>query len=125
MWYTKLIFGLVVNTINIPYDNGANIQGSKNSPKDLLPYLDFLDIEKSIDIDVNNFVTNILNDGYYGVLEVLFDKKFFKGRTLFLNGDRNFITRDNVRFLSEKAFLKIENHRELITLRRNPNFVSR
>lgn len=59
------------------------------------------------------------------VLRVLFDKKFFKGRTLFLNGDRNFITRDNVRFLSEKAFLKIENHRELITLRRNPNFVSR
>ena len=76
MWYTKLIFGLVVNTINIPYDNGANIQGSKNSPKDLLPYLDFLNIEKSIDIDVNNFVTNILNDGYYGVLEVLCDEKF-------------------------------------------------
>lgn len=59
------------------------------------------------------------------VLRVLFNKKHFKGRIMFLNGNRNFITRDNVRFLSEAAFLKIENHEQLITLRRNPNFVSR
>lgn len=56
------------------------------------------------------------------ILRLLFDKKYFKGHILFLDGDRNLITRDNVRFVSNTQFLKIENHDELISLRQNPNF---
>ena len=59
------------------------------------------------------------------VLRVLFDKKRFRGRIVFLNGNRNCITRDNVLFLTETEFRKREDHEQLITLRRNPNFVQR
>lgn len=59
------------------------------------------------------------------VLRVLFDKKGFRGRFVFKNGNRNFITRDNVQLLSRTEFLKREKHEQLITLRRNPNFDSR
>ena len=59
------------------------------------------------------------------VLRVLFDRKDFRGRFVFKNGNRNFITRDNVLFLSRTEFLKREDHEQLITLRRNPNFVQR
>lgn len=56
------------------------------------------------------------------VLRELFDKKGFKGRFVFKNGNRNCITRDNVLFLSPTEFDKREKHEQLITLRRNPNF---
>jgi hypothetical protein len=56
------------------------------------------------------------------ILRLLFNKKHFKGDILFLNGDRNLITRYNVRFVSNTEFLKIVNHDELIRLRQNPNF---
>jgi hypothetical protein len=68
----------------------------------------------------------VLNEGEQikkSVLRVLFDRKDFRGHIVFKNGNRNFITRDNVRFLSRTAFLKREKHEQLITLRRNPNFV--
>ena len=56
------------------------------------------------------------------VLRVLFDRKDFRGRFVFKNGNRNCITRDNVLFLSRTEFDKREKHEQLITLRRNPNF---
>ena len=70
-----LIFGLIVNTINIPFDGGANVLGSKNSPKILEPYLDFLNIDKKININVDNFITNIISDGHESVLSTLKDNK--------------------------------------------------
>ena len=76
MWYNYLIFGLVVNTINIPFDNGANILGSKNSPKILEPYLNFLNIDKKININTNNFISNVLDDGYNAVFSTMKDGRF-------------------------------------------------
>ena len=69
MWLTCFYLTLVVNTINIPFDNGANILGSKNTPKILEPYLKFLNIDEKININTNNFVSNVLEDGYRAVFE--------------------------------------------------------
>lgn len=76
MWFISIVLGLVINTINIPFDNGANILGSKNAPQELLPYFDFLNIKNSIDINTDNFITNILNDGYYAVLQTICNNSF-------------------------------------------------
>ena len=76
MWYNYLFLGLVVNTINIPFDNGANILGSKNTPKILEPHLNFLNIDKKININTNNFISNVLDDGYNAVFSTMKDGKF-------------------------------------------------
>ena len=75
MWFYATVMSLVINTINIPFDNGANKIGSRNSPKVLTKYLDFLNISKTYDIETNNFITNILSDGYNAVFKTLSDGK--------------------------------------------------
>ena len=57
------------------------------------------------------------------LLRLLFNKKHFKGKIIFKNGDRNLITKENVLFVSNANFLKMENHEELTTLQQNPNFI--
>lgn len=76
MLLNYLFLGLIINKINIPFDNGANILGSKNSPKVLEPYLKFLNIEKSININTNNFITNVLNEGYEAVFKTMHEGRF-------------------------------------------------
>lgn len=76
MWLTCFYLSLVINTINIPFDNGANILGSKNSPKILEPYLKFLNIDEKININTNNFVSNVLEDGYQAVFKTMKDGRF-------------------------------------------------
>lgn len=76
MWIFHLTLGLVVNLINIPFDKGANKIGSCNSPKIFRPYLDFLEINKNINIDTNTFITNILEDGYNNILYTLKENIF-------------------------------------------------
>lgn len=70
------LFGLIINKINIPFDNGANIVGSKTTPKILEPYLNFLNISKTHNIDTNNFLSNILEDGYNAVFSTMKEGKF-------------------------------------------------
>lgn len=54
------------------------------------------------------------------VLRFLFDRKGFKGYIIFRNQNRNFISRDNVQFLSKHEFSKLKS--PVTTLNRNPNF---
>ena len=75
MWFSAAVMSLVINTINIPFDNGANMIGSRNSPKVLTEHLDFLNISKTYDINTNNFITNILSDGYNAVFKTMSDGK--------------------------------------------------
>ena len=70
-----LLYGIIYNVINIPFDNGANILGSKCSPKILEPYLNFLNIDKKFNINTDNFISNIINDGYNSVLKTLHENK--------------------------------------------------
>lgn len=70
-------FSLIVNTISIPYDHGANILGSRKTPELLIPYLDFLEIDDNKIINTNNQpITNILWDGYKSIKKTLDDNKF-------------------------------------------------
>ena len=75
LFFNNLFFSLIINTINIPFDNGANMLGSKNSPKILEPYLDFLNIDDKITINTDNFISNVISDGYNAVLDTLYDNK--------------------------------------------------
>jgi hypothetical protein len=57
------------------------------------------------------------------VLRFLFNRKGFKGYIIFENGNRNFITKDNVRFISMQEFSTVKD--TVTTLNPNPNFHSR
>ena len=70
-----IFYGIIYNIINIPFDNGANMLGSKNSPKVFAPYLNFLDIDKKFNINTNNFISNIIGEGYRSALISLHDNK--------------------------------------------------
>lgn len=76
MWHIILSLSFMINRINIPFEKGANKIGSKNSPNLLKNEFDFLYINKDIDINPNNFVTNILYEGYRQTLLSLWDEKF-------------------------------------------------
>lgn len=68
---------LLVNTISIPYDHGANILGSRKTPELLIPYLDFLEIDDNKIINtVNQPITTILWSGYDSVTNTLENNKF-------------------------------------------------
>ena len=63
---------LLVNTISIPYDHGANIIGSRKTPELLIPYLDFLQIDENINIETySEYITNILWNGYQSIIKTL------------------------------------------------------
>ena len=76
-------YGLIINRINIPFDKGANDIGSKDAPKTLKPYFNYLNIDKDYIVNTNNFVTNILNEGYKFVEESFINDKF----PLIIGGD--------------------------------------
>ena len=53
------------------------------------------------------------------VIRFLFEKKGFKGHVVFRNGNRNFITKDNIQFLSRRQFCQVKN--TVTTFQRNEN----
>ena len=48
------------------------------------------------------------SDTFRSVLRFLFYKKGFRGHIIFINGNRNFISYDNVKFISKKEFSNLE-----------------
>ena len=65
-------FGLLINTINIPFDRGANAIGSNRAPKIIGDDLDFLNIVYNYTVDTDqSHVSNILGDGYIYVWNTL------------------------------------------------------
>ena len=65
-------FGLLINTINIPFDRGANDVGSSRAPKTIGKDLDFLNIVYNYTVDTEQaHVSNILGDGYIYVWNTL------------------------------------------------------
>lgn len=72
-----LTLSLLVNTISIPYDHGANILGSRKTPDLLIPYLDFLELNDNKIINTDNQpITTILWNGYNSVTKTLENNKF-------------------------------------------------
>ena len=76
MWILLFSISFMINRINIPFENGANIIGSKNTPNLLKDEFNFLCINKNIDINPNNFITNVLFEGYRQILLSFWDEKF-------------------------------------------------
>jgi len=74
----------LVNIINMPYDNGANMKGSNQAYKVLKKDLDFMKIEKTYDVDTERgHLRSILGRGFMGVWNSLNNDKI----PLLIGGD--------------------------------------
>ena len=79
-----LSIGLLVNTINFPFDRGANIPGSYRAPELINRDLDFLNIVDNYTITSHrNHLRTVLGDGYFHVWNTL-DRGIFP---LIIGGD--------------------------------------
>lgn len=90
MWLFTLISALNINTISIPYDNGANIKGSRFAPKiivDNLDNLDNLQICNNYEIQTNKIIKNYYEDTFILVAQSI-DKNFFP---IILGGDHSVV----------------------------------
>lgn len=79
-----LSLSLLIDTISMPFDKGANKFGSKNAPAAIIPHLDFLQIDeyKFIDTEDSHYTT-IFENGYNSIVDTLSQNKF----PLLIGGD--------------------------------------
>ena len=78
------IIGLLVNTINYPFDRGANMRGSHRAPAVINSNLNFLNIYKNYTItDKRIHLRCILGDGYFNTWDT-FNSNYFP---LIIGGD--------------------------------------
>lgn len=83
-YLSTLSIGLLVNTINFPFDRGANIRGSDRAPDLINRDLDFLNIVDNYTItSERNHLRTVLGDGYFKVWNTL-DRGIFP---LIIGGD--------------------------------------
>lgn len=83
-YLSTLSIGLLVNTINFPFDRGANIRGSDRAPELINRDLDFLNIVDNYTIaSERNHLRTVLGDGYFHVWNTL-DRGIFP---LIIGGD--------------------------------------
>tara|TARA_Y100000816_G_C25957793_1_gene499737 strand:+ start:41 stop:862 length:822 start_codon:yes stop_codon:yes gene_type:complete len=87
MFIYTLCYGFLINIINMPFDKGANIQGSKYAYNNLKNELDFIKINKVINIKDcdNNYYRNIFNDAFMGCWNTHNEEKF----PLLIGGDHS------------------------------------
>ena len=71
-----IVLGLVVNTIKIPFDNGANIKGSSKAPEKIFEKLHFLNIENDYTINANKHMISVFGDGFLKCWNTLNSNKF-------------------------------------------------
>jgi arginase len=76
LFFNNLLLGLLVNTISIPFDNGANIKGSQKAPDKIIEKLDFLNIDNKYFIDVNQHLVTLFGDGFLTAWDTLNSNKF-------------------------------------------------
>ena len=70
------MIGLLVNTIKIPFDNGANIKGSSKAPEKIFEKLHFLNIENDYTINANQHMISVFGDGFLKSWNSLNSNKF-------------------------------------------------
>ena len=87
MFIYTLCYSFLVNIINMPFDKGANIQGSKYAYKNLKNELSFIKTNKVINIKNcdSTFYRNIFNDAFMGCWNALNEDKF----PLLIGGDHS------------------------------------
>ena len=72
----QIALGLLVNTIKIPFDNGANIKGSSKAPEIIVEKLDFLNIENDYTVNANQHLITVFGDGFLNTWKTLNSNKF-------------------------------------------------
>jgi len=76
MWSLMFVISLLIDIINIPYDNGANTIGSRYAYKELKNDLDFLPINNEYIINTNDHLRNVFGRGFFKVCNSLNFKNF-------------------------------------------------
>ena len=76
LWVNNLVLALLVNTIKIPFDNGANIKGSEKAPDEIIKKLDFLNIDNEYDINVKQHMVSVFSDAFLKSWHTLNSDKF-------------------------------------------------
>lgn len=70
MWLYYNIFSLIINTISIPYDKGANVLGSASAPNILFNDLNkILPIESNKIINTNQIMIKMFYDTYFEIVK--------------------------------------------------------
>ncbi len=84
MWIYSLVIGIVINIVNIPFDRGANREGSKYAYLELQHHINFLNVDDVYYIDCENLkVPRMLETGFRLCRHVLNKNKF----PLLIGGD--------------------------------------
>ena len=76
MWLYYFFLSFSINVISIPFDNGANIRGSRNAPEKIIENLNDLPISSNSNIDVNQPVRKFYSDTFFETWNILQKKKF-------------------------------------------------
>tara|TARA_R110002072_G_scaffold300597_1_gene478439 strand:+ start:27 stop:824 length:798 start_codon:yes stop_codon:yes gene_type:complete len=87
MWQYYLFLGFSINVISIPFDNGANIQGSRNAPEKILQNLKNLPINSNTIIDVNRPIRKFYSDVFFETWNCLQKKNL----PIILGGDHSVV----------------------------------
>ena len=65
MWFNALYLGALIDIVNVPYDRGANIEGSRHAYLKLQSKLNFLHVDNVNFIDCENTkVRDVLGNGF-------------------------------------------------------------
>lgn len=87
IWTTIFYINIIINTISIPYDKGANIRGSRFAPQIILDNLNELHITDNKIINTNQDIRNIYHDTYFHTRNILDSNKV----CIFLGGDHSIV----------------------------------
>ena len=99
------VVGLLVNTINFPFDRGANVRGSHRAPSIINKELSFLNILKNYTIvSHKNHLRTVLGEGYFHTWKTL-DSNIFP---LIVGGDHT-ISTSTISACNEYFSIKHEN----------------
>jgi len=87
IWTTIFYINIIINTISIPYDKGANMRGSRFAPQIILDNLNGLHITDNKIINTNQDIRNIYHDTYFHTRNILDSNKV----CIFLGGDHSIV----------------------------------
>ena len=87
MWLYYFFLSFSINVISIPFDNGANIRGSRNAPKKIIQNLNDLPISSNSNIDVNQPVRKFYSDTFFETWNILQKKNL----PIILGGDHSVV----------------------------------
>lgn len=125
MWTSLFATALLVDIINIPYDNGANKIGSRYAYKQLEKDLKFLPIDNEYIINANNHLRSVFGDGFLKVSNSLDINNF----PLCIGGDHTIalssIFAANEHCLYNKNSLGVlwfDAHADFNTMRTSPSY---